>query len=163
MADRSRISILVVCLIGSTMSAQPAAADPFDFLKRIGRSIAHPHHTPVPRRTTRKSGAQGAAADDTDRSANDDRSAPGATKDSQPSVETPPSAEPPKVLTERPASSVPPGQVARADLPYGVPVPNRLGFVVSPYSPGGGYVDVRGFPSGTAVKDPYTGKIFLTP
>lgn len=54
-------------------------------------------------------------------------------------------------------------QLTRADLPYGVPVPGRPGFVFSPYSPNGGYVDVRGFPSGTAVKDPYTGKIFLTP
>ncbi|HEV2095698.1 MAG TPA: hypothetical protein VGQ82_04275, partial [Chthoniobacterales bacterium] len=159
----SRISILVICLIGSTLSAQPAAAGPFDFLKRIGRSITHPHHTPVPRRTTRKSSAQGTAADDTNRSADDDRGAPGATKGPQPAVETPPSAEPPKVVTERPASGVPPAQVARADLPYGVPVPSRPGFVVSPYSPGGGYVDIRGFPSGTAVKDPYTGKIFLTP
>lgn len=54
-------------------------------------------------------------------------------------------------------------QLTRADLPYGVPVPGRAGFVFSPYSPSGGYVDVRGFPSGTAVKDPYTGKLFLTP
>jgi len=48
-------------------------------------------------------------------------------------------------------------------MPYGIPVPNKPGFVTSPYSPKSGYVDVRGFPSGTEVKDPYSGRIFLTP
>jgi hypothetical protein len=48
-------------------------------------------------------------------------------------------------------------------FPYGIPVPNREGFVTSPYAANRGLVDVRGFPSGTEVKDPYTGKVFLTP
>ena len=51
----------------------------------------------------------------------------------------------------------------KADLPYGIPVPGKPGFVTSPFTPDGGYVDVTGFPPGTPVKDPYTGKIFLTP
>ena len=48
------------------------------------------------------------------------------------------------------------------DLPYGTPVPGKQGFVTSPFSPNSGYVDVRGFAPGTPVKDPYTGKVFLT-
>ncbi|HEX4086350.1 MAG TPA: hypothetical protein VHY22_15655 [Chthoniobacteraceae bacterium] len=50
-----------------------------------------------------------------------------------------------------------------ADYPYAQPVPGKPGFVVSPYAPGSGYVDVRGFAPGTEVKDPYTQKIFLVP
>jgi hypothetical protein len=49
------------------------------------------------------------------------------------------------------------------DLRYGTPVPGKTGFVTSPFSPESGYIDVRGFVPGTPVKDPYTGKIFLTP
>jgi hypothetical protein len=49
------------------------------------------------------------------------------------------------------------------DLRYGIPVPGKKGFVTSPFSPDSGYIDVRGFQPGTPVKDPYTGKIILTP
>jgi hypothetical protein len=53
---------------------------------------------------------------------------------------------------------------AKVDLPYGIPVPGRKGMVTSPYTPGEEkYVDVTGFASGSVVKDPYTGKLFLVP
>jgi hypothetical protein len=67
----------------------------------------------------------------------------------------------PTVIVQ-PASSVP-AEKAKGDLPYGIPVPGHKGMVTSPYSPEGNYIDVSAFPSGSAVRDPYTGKIFLVP
>lgn len=49
------------------------------------------------------------------------------------------------------------------EVPYGKHVPGKPGFVTSPFSPYSGYIDVRGFPPGTEVKDPYSGKSFLVP
>lgn len=49
------------------------------------------------------------------------------------------------------------------DIPYGTPVPGKPGFVTSPFASKDRYVDVRGFPPGSEVKDPYSGKIFLVP
>jgi hypothetical protein len=49
------------------------------------------------------------------------------------------------------------------NIPYGIPVPGKPGFVTSPFSPGAGYIDVRGFPPNSEAKDPYTGKIFRVP
>lgn len=61
------------------------------------------------------------------------------------------------------ASTPPPAAPTAHELPYGTPVPGKPGFVTSPHSPNAGYVDVRGFPPGTEVKDPYSGKTFLVP
>jgi len=47
--------------------------------------------------------------------------------------------------------------------PKGIAVANKKGFVKSPYAEYEGLVDVRGFPSGTLVKCPYTSKIFVVP
>lgn len=49
------------------------------------------------------------------------------------------------------------------DIPFGSPVPNKPGFVFSPYAPKSGYVDLRGFQRGMEVKCPYTGRPFLAP
>ncbi|HWB61379.1 MAG TPA: M56 family metallopeptidase [Chthoniobacteraceae bacterium] len=56
-----------------------------------------------------------------------------------------------------------PQPVADYQIPSGVPVSGKPGFVTSPYAPDKGDIDVRGYGSGTEVKDPYSGKIFLVP
>jgi hypothetical protein len=46
---------------------------------------------------------------------------------------------------------------------YGIPIKGKPGFVLSPYAPDKGFVDVRGFPVDSDVRDPYTGKIMKVP
>jgi beta-lactamase regulating signal transducer with metallopeptidase domain len=48
-------------------------------------------------------------------------------------------------------------------IEYATTTPGKPGFAISPYAPKAGYVDLRGFPRGTEVKCPYTGKMFLVP
>ena len=47
-------------------------------------------------------------------------------------------------------------------IPYASPVPDKPGFVYSPHNPKF-LIDVRGFPPGTEVNDPNTGKLFKVP
>ncbi|MGI8603790.1 MAG: hypothetical protein ACR2OZ_12450 [Verrucomicrobiales bacterium] len=49
-----------------------------------------------------------------------------------------------------------------SSLPYGVPVPEKDGLVYSPFS-NDGYVDVKGMPSGSKARCPYSKKIFRVP
>ena len=80
-----------------------------------------------------------------------------------------PNAGPPPETTaetgtqQPPPTAAAPTKAAKGDYPYGVPVPDKPGFVKSPFAPDQGLVDVRGFPPGTEVKDPFTNKIFLVP
>lgn len=148
-------------LIGLTITALGLPANPVragslgDFFKALGNSIAHPGQTPKPKpspqnkRPKTKGSEQNAA---------DYPPSPTATP---PQTPTPtPTQSQPQV---RPASAPSQDRKSKRDIPYAIPVPNKPGFVTSPYAPKSGYVDVRGFPSGTEVKDPYSGKTFLTP
>jgi hypothetical protein len=66
--------------------------------------------------------------------------------------------------TQAGANTTPPASESTArDYPSAAPVPGKPGFVTSPYSEDGAQIDVRGYPSGTPVKDPYTGGIFIVP
>jgi len=81
-------------------------------------------------------------------------------------TEAPPEQAPaePKPPTEnKPPPAVPEQPVKVGEIPYAKPVPGKPGFVFSPYDQYKGYIDVRGFPPGTEVKDPYSGKSFLVP
>jgi hypothetical protein len=77
--------------------------------------------------------------------------------------------EPQPFQTARPPDRVGPSATTfqtsgenSAALPYGSPVPDKAGFVYSPYDPKF-LIDVRGFPPGTEVTDPNTSKRFKVP
>lgn len=155
-------AILILSVTAFFAGGHPApAGNPIgDFFKRLGDSIAHPRSTPAPRRKLQKSTI----------GKKRDGNSPVTPQDAPPEVSVPPTPTPtptrvpmPVPQVVRAADGVPPTKRSRRDLPYGIPVPNKTGFVTSPYAPKSGYVDVRNFPSGTEVKDPYTGKTFLTP
>lgn len=125
-----------------------------DFFKALGNSIAHPGQhkkPPPPKNQNQKTKGKG--------------NEPAAEYPPTPGPIQSPAPTPTASSTQLPVrpASAPPIKNSKRDIPYGIPVPGRPGFVTSPYSPKSGYVDVRGFPSGTEVKDPYSGKIFLTP
>src|SRR5438874_3057868 len=138
----SKISLIL--LVGEvSFGLSVAQAGPLDFFRRIRDSIAHPRHR---QRTVTKTQSK------------EDNG----TTVKRNNVRPPELKEPETTEAPEPASSVP-AQQTRTDLPYGVPVPNKPGFVISPYSPNASYVDIRGFPAGAEVKDPYTDKVFITP
>jgi hypothetical protein len=86
-----------------------------------------------------------------------------APEDGQPPSEKPPQTETKPAPETKPQPAVPEQKVAQGEIPYAKPVPGKPGFVFSPYDQYKGYIDVRGFPPGTEVKDPYSGKSFLVP
>jgi hypothetical protein len=148
-----------ICLVGVALfllSGPSAMADPTgDFLKKVGRSISKAFQPQPTQRQTKKKTRSSGGPDSGELNAAGAAAGP---------LETPSPLTKEEILAPivMRASAVP-AEKAKGDMPYGIPVPGQKSMVMSPYSPSGNYVDVSGFVPGTAVKDPYTGKIFRVP
>jgi len=134
-------------------------ADPVgDFFKKVGQSVSkafQPRPTPNPAEKKTKHVSRRPSS----RNLNPAEASP--TPLEQPTNVLKEEKVTPAITVQR--GSIVPADKAKGDLPYGIPVPGHKGMVTSPYSPEGNYIDVSGFAPGSAVKDPYTGKIFLVP
>jgi hypothetical protein len=142
---RHHALVILLSIFLSTVT-DPAEAGPFrDFFRTLRSAIAHPKETPRPRRNTHNRKKTPPSDASISQSSDKPTPLPGGQTD---------------VRWAKAASS---GSDQKPDLPYGTPVPGKPGFVTSPFAPEAGYVQVLGFPPGTPVEDPYTGKVFLTP
>jgi len=67
--------------------------------------------------------------------------------------------------TTQPEPPSPPAQASSTStaFPTAKAVPDKPGYVFSPFDSSGRYVDVGGYTPGTKVKDPWTDKIFIVP
>jgi hypothetical protein len=154
------ISLPVAALLflsGQCVSGEPVG----DFFKKVSESVSkafQPQPTP-PNPTKKKTTTKRASRRPTSPQSNLVGASP--TPLEQPTDLVKEEKVTPTVTVSR-ASTVPP-EKAKGDLPYGIPVPGHKGMVTSPYSPEGNYIDVSAFAPGSAVKDPYTGKVFLVP
>jgi hypothetical protein len=63
---------------------------------------------------------------------------------------------------QKPSSPAQPSY-PQTQFPTAKAVPEKPGYVFSPFDTSGRYVDVSGYASGTKVKDPWTDKIFVVP
>lgn len=137
---RIRIAIVSLSILALFIQGETARADPFsDIFRTLKRVFTEPPRKPA-RRVRHAQNPKAKSHDSSTGVAN-----------------TPPSSHNTRSATRAPAAK------AASDFPYAAPVPGKKGFVTSPFAPDSGYIDVSKFPPGTAVKDPYTGKIFLTP
>ena len=149
------IFVTAVALLALADSA--GAGSIGDFFKALGNSIAHPGQKKSKPRDSKKTASKRSKTKGAVQEA-DYPPEPTAT----PTALATPTAtiqQVPIRVASLPAQS----RSSKRDIPYAIPVPNKPGFVTSPYAPKQGLVDVRGFASGTEVIDPYTGKVFLTP
>jgi len=151
--------ILVLFLGASFVNAGPVG----DFFKKVGQSISKPlQRQPQPGPQPQSTRPQPTKTPHATRRSSS-RAAP-ATATTLSAVAE--SSQPPKEESTDPGRHVSAADIekAKAELPYGVPVPGRKGMVTSPYLPEDEkYIDVTDFASGSVVKDPYTGKFFLVP
>jgi hypothetical protein len=154
---RKRFFIFVAAVALMALADSAGAGSVGDFFKALGNSIAHPGQNrkakPRDSKTVSKRSKTKGTVSEADYP-------PGPT--ATPVILATPTATIHQVPV-RVASLPTPTKRSKRDLPYAIPVPNKPGFVTSPYAPKQGLVDVRGFASGTEVIDPYTGKVFLTP
>lgn len=143
------IGTIVVVVMICTLFTQTevAEAGPFRaFFRALSNTMPHPEYRSRPHRSRHKEHNETPPGE-----ASNDRGTPDHT------------AEPPDGQNVRAAKAISMTQQSESDMPYGTPVPGKQGLVTSPFSPEKGYIDVRAFPPGTPVKDPYTDKIFRTP
>jgi hypothetical protein len=139
--------IVPLSILAMLVATQAAEAGSFmDFFRALRRPITQPVQKPRSHRSSRKQNKDAVFSD-----ASSHASSGGA-------VTGPPDGH--NTRTAKAASTTKEG---KNGLLYGTPVPGKQGLVMSPFEPDSGYIDVRDFPGGTAVKDPYTDKIFLTP
>ena len=76
----------------------------------------------------------------------------------------PPKTTPSVAHTDTTQTEPKPSQAqASSTFPTAKAVPDKPGYVFSPFDSSGRYVDVSGYTPGTKVKDPWTDKIFLVP
>ena len=155
---------VILAVAGFFGSQERANAGLGEFFKKVGNSIVHPQphskRKQPPKKGEVKSSNKKPSTPQDPEKAVGPQPVP-ATPDAVPvNLATP---APTPLPSQAPVRAVPARTGGKRDIPFGVPIPNRPGFVTSPYAPNQGPVDVRGFPSGVEVKDPFTNKIFLTP
>jgi hypothetical protein len=143
-----RTLVVPLSILALFIATDAAKAGPFvDFFRAVRRSITHPEQKkPRSHRSSPKQNHDAASND-----ASSTRTSGGVV------------AAPPNGQNTRVAKAASTTKEKKSDLLYGTPVPGKQGFVTTPFAPDSGYIDVRGFPPGSEVKDPYTGKVFLTP
>jgi hypothetical protein len=139
--------VLMMSIVMIGTGSTQAEPGPFEnFFHKLKRAFSEPQQQKSTRRSSHKQ------TDETTNPSTEASTTPAASGDA---------AAPPTERNTRTATRA--TSKKGDDLRYGTPVPGKTGFVTSPFSPQSGYIDVRGFAPGTPVKDPYTGKIFLTP
>lgn len=163
---RLRTIVVWLSIVALFATTEVAEAGRFrDFFRALSRSVSHPEARPRSHRSSRKQNNEAPPSDvSNDQTSNRhdvNEAPPSDASNSQTSGGPAPAA--PNGHNVRAAKAARPAKKGKSGLLYGTPVPGKQGLVTSPFSPDNGYIDVRSFPPGTEVKDPYTGKIFLTP